>query len=127
MKKMRYREAKSFSCWKGRAGIQIWVRLMQKPVHAPLTDADPGFGSHVNGFGRFHGFGVSSFPLMRLQESRRRAGLRGRGGEDGMRSGYPSGSYPLAESFHHLANCPPALPWAQGDGDKAEVGREAVG
>lgn len=91
MKKMRYREAKVVSLLIVRTelGFKYKSARCKSPCLLLSADTDPGFGGHINDFGRFRGFGVSGSLLRRLQKNRRWVGLRGRRGKDGMKNGSP--------------------------------------
>lgn len=73
MKKMRYREAKAVSLLLVRTELGFKYRSAgcRSPYPLLSADIDPGFGGHINEFGRFHGFGVSGSLLRRLQKNRR--------------------------------------------------------
>lgn len=91
MKKMRYREAKAVSLLLVRTELGFKYKSVRCKSPCPLlsADTDPGFGGHINDFGRFRRFGVSGSLLRRLQKNRRWVGLQGRRGKDGMKNGSP--------------------------------------
>ena len=67
MKKMRYREAKAVSLLLVRTELGFKYKSVRCKSPCPLlsADTDPGFGGHINDFGRFRRFGVSGSLLRR--------------------------------------------------------------